>query len=83
MIEDLVIPVRTGKKYKVQDLIIQHLIPETTWAYLAGFVDGEGSLNFDNSCDKDECCLFTDDGVCYDDECLIAEAKTILKEVKP
>ena len=34
-------------------------------------------------CDKDECCLFTDDGVCYDDECLIAEAKTILKGVKP
>jgi hypothetical protein len=32
----------------------------------------------ENCCDKDECCIFTDDGVCYDDECLIAEAKTIL-----
>lgn len=30
--------------------------------------------------DSDECCLFTDDGVCYDDDCIIAEAKTILSK---
>jgi hypothetical protein len=29
--------------------------------------------------DNDQCCLFTDDGCCYDDDCIIAEAKTILK----
>jgi hypothetical protein len=47
MIEDLVKPERTGKKYKFQEPIDENKIPETTWAYLAGFIDGEANLNFE------------------------------------
>lgn len=31
-------------------------------------------------CDTDDCCIYADDGVCYEDTCLIYDAKIILKK---